>query len=346
MKSVTTEQVRQCGAGIILSNTYHLFLLPGADAVARMGGLHKMLNWNGPMLTDSGGFQIFSLGHGGVADEIKGRGRNNFPKTLLKINEEGATFRSYIDGSIHTLTPEISIDVQQKLGADIILVLDECTPFNSDKNYTARSMRRSHSWELRSLKQFEKNNDYKQALYGIVQGGIYPDLRKESADFVAQQDFFGQAVGGSLGGDKEQMHEVVSIACQHLHPERPTHLLGIGGIRDLWNGVAQGIDTFDCVHPTRLARHGCALITPQTESEREHLNLKNACHKTQLGPIDESCNCYCCRNFSRSYIHYLFKAQEMLGGQLLAIHNISFMVRLAHQIRQSIKLASGIANVS
>lgn len=336
IKGVTTEQAKEAGVDIILSNTYHLLIQPGPDIVAAHGGLHKMMNWDGPMLTDSGGFQIFSLGHGGVAQEIKGRNRTQTPRTLKKIDEEGAVFRSYVDGKIHRLTPELSIDIQRKLGADLILVLDECTPFHTDRQYTARSMERSHRWEMRSLKEFQKGHDGRQALYGIVQGGVYPDLRKESASFVAEQPFFGQAIGGSLGGEKEQMREVVGYACDYLNPERPTHLLGIGGLADIWNGVTFGIDTFDCVHPTRLARHGGALVKPGFNEGREHINLKNACYKEDYTALDPECNNYSSK-FSRAYIHYLFKANELLAGTLLTIHNMAFMVRLAREIRDAIK---------
>lgn len=335
VKGLTTAQVKEAGVDIILSNTYHLLVNPGPEMVAMHGGLHKMMNWDGPMLTDSGGFQIFSLGHGGVAQEIKGRNRNQTPKTLKKITEEGAVFRSYLDGRIHHLTPEFAIDIQRKLGADLILVLDECTPFHSDRSYTVRSMERSHRWELRSLKEFQRLDDGKQALYGIVQGGIYPDLRKESASFVADQPFFGQAIGGSLGGDKEQMREVVGYASEYLNPERPTHLLGIGGLADIWSGVTFGIDTFDCVHPTRLARHGGALVKPSLYNGKEHINLKNSCYKGDYTPLDPQGSSYASQ-FTKAYIHYLLKANEFLAGTLLTIHNMAFMMRLAAEIRQSI----------
>lgn len=338
MKSISTEELSNTGAEIMLSNTYHLMLQPTADIVALNGGLHKMLNWDKPMLTDSGGFQIFSLGYGGVANEIKGRRSlpNFCNRTLLKITEEGAFFRSYIDGSKHVVTPEISIEVQRKLGADIILTFDECTPFHVEKSYTEKSMNRSHRWELRSLNAFNKNDDGNQALYGIIQGGIYEDLRIISSDFVSQHDFFGQAIGGSLGGTKEQMHDIVAMVSRHINNNRPTHLLGIGGITDIWNGVKHGIDTFDCVHPTRLARHGGALCCPHLNGGKEFININNNCFRTDTNPIDNNCDCYCCKNFSRSYIHHLFKAKEMLGGHLLTIHNARFMVRLMNTIRTSI----------
>jgi queuine tRNA-ribosyltransferase len=227
MKSISTADLAATGAEIMLSNTYHLLLQPGADIVAKNGGLHGMLNWNGPMLTDSGGFQIFSLGCGSVANEVKGRRNVPSPrnKTLLKITDEGAFFRSYIDGTTHCLTPELSVRVQKKLGADLILAFDECTPFHVSKAYTASSMDRSHRWGLRSLTEFGKTCNGSQALYGIIQGGIYEDLRKESAEFVARNDFFGQAIGGSLGGTREQMHSIVEMTSNFTARGRPTHLL-------------------------------------------------------------------------------------------------------------------------
>lgn len=335
LKGVTMQQAKEAGVDIILSNTYHLMLQPGAEIVAKNGGLHKMMHWQGPMLTDSGGFQIFSLGHGGVAKEIKGRNRKNVPKTILRIEEKGATFKSYLDGSIHQLTPELSIEVQRKLGADLILVLDECTPFHANRDYTARSMELSHRWETRSLQAFEQTHDGSQALYGIVQGGIYPDLREISASFVANKPFFGQAIGGSLGGTKEQMHTVVEATCKLLNPMRPTHLLGIGGISDIWNGIEQGIDTFDCVHPTRLARHGGALVKPSLYNGKEHINLKNTQYKEDTAPLDAEGKSYA-SHFSRSYLHHLLKAEPYLAGTLLTIHNLSFMADLAQAIRKAI----------
>ncbi len=338
MKGVTMDQVRDTGAEIILANTYHLLLQPGPDVVETLGGLHDMVGWKGPMMTDSGGFQIFSLGHGTVADEIKGRRNQQGAKALRSISEEGATFRSYLDGSTHTLTPEISIATQQKLGADLIFTLDECTAFHDSREYTAKATARSHRWEKRSLDYFLAHNTQSQALYGIVQGGVYEDLRRESTQFVSENAFFGQAIGGSLGGDKAQMHDIVSLSCENLTQTRPTHLLGIGIVDDILHGVACGIDTFDCVHPTRIARHGCALVsTSISESAKDHINLKNSRFKEDRSPIDRTCTCYCCRNFSRGYLHHLFKANEMTGGQLLTIHNIAFMSNFLRSIRKSIQ---------
>ena len=336
MKAATPGDLVASGTQIILSNTYHLMLQPGSELIARQGGLHKFCGWNGPMLTDSGGFQIFSLGHGSVADEIKGRGSPNRPQTLLKITEEGARFRSYIDGRLHMLTPERSIHIQRELGADLIVVLDECTPFHADKAYTGRSLSMSHRWGKRCMDEFargyDKGND-QQALYGIIQGGVYEDLRQEAADFVNSQPFFGHAVGGTLGGDKAQMQEVVAYATRNLKRDRPIHLLGIGGISDILSGVEQGIDTFDCVAPTRMARHGGALLP---KADKERINLNNACFREDPNPLWDECLCYCCKNFSRAYLHHLLKSKEILGMQLVTIHNISIMNRLLRDIRAAI----------
>lgn len=334
IKGAGPEDLKAVNTDIILSNTYHLLLRPGPDLIEQMGGLHKFMGWDGPMLTDSGGFQIFSLGHGSVAEEIKGNKQTKQASTLRKITEEGATFKSYIDGSTHTLTPESSIDVQRKLGADFILVLDECTPFHVDKSYTQRSMEMSHRWAKRSMEEFKRKHNGKQALYGIVQGGVYDDLRLISSEFVSSQDFFGHAIGGSLGANKEQMYEVVDYAMAGLKKDRPVHLLGIGGIDDIWENVSKGIDTFDCVSPTRLARHAWALI--RTEKNYK-LNLRNARFKTDPTTLDPECDCNTCRTYSRAYIHYLLKAKEMQGVRLLVIHNMRFMTRLLETIRAAIK---------
>lgn len=322
---------------IILSNTYHLFIEPGSDLVAEHGGLHKFMGWNKPMLTDSGGYQIFSLGYGSVSSEIKGA-REFKNKTLLKINENGAIFRSYRNGDKKLLTPELSIQIQNKLGADIILTLDECTPFCFSKEKTTKSMHRSHRWELRSLEEFKKLPTDNQALYGIVQGGVYEDLRIISTNFVNQNDFFGVAVGGSLGATKEQMYDIVNFTMSRLRKDRPVHLLGIGNIADIFNGVQNGIDTFDCVHPTRIARHGCALVMREyrDRDDKEHINLNNSKYKNDMSPIDTTCDCYTCKNFTKAYLHHLIKSEEMLYMSAITIHNIHFMNRLMKKIRTSV----------
>lgn len=347
IRGMTPEQMRAEQTQIILGNTYHLMLQPGGEAVARLGGLHAMMGWDGPMLTDSGGFQIFSLGGGSASAEIKGNRKSERPRTLLSIEEEGAVFRSYIDGSTHKLSPEDSIRVQRQLGADIILVLDECTPYEVERDYTANSMALTHRWAERSVAEFDRAAEGSagpQALYGIVQGGVYEDLRRESAEFTADQPYFGHAVGGCLGSDTFELEGVVAMAMGPLNAAtstpRPVHLLGIGGARDIWDGVAKGIDTFDCVNPTRLARHGSAYLRPvfaENDDDRDYVNLKNARFRDDDGPLDPECQCYTCRNFSRSYLHHLIKAGEITATQYLAIHNVAFMNRLMADVRAAIR---------
>ena len=342
LKSYSTIDAKKYNTQIILSNTYHLMLQPGSKIIAQHGGLHNFMNWNGPMLTDSGGFQIFSLGYGSVADEIKGRGNlKNRNKSLLNISEEGALFKSYVDGRNHLLSPEKSIDIQRDIGADLILVFDECTPFHVDKSYTAKSMKRSHRWSTRSINSFERKNIYSsnggsaglQALYGIIQGGIHEDLRDESIDFnLNSKSFFGLAIGGSLGSSKEEMYKVVKYTSSKLNNNHPVHLLGIGDPSDIWNLVRWGIDTFDCVSPTRLARHGAAL----TKSRKGKINLKNSEFKNKIEPIDKTCECETCKHYTLSYLHHLLKSQELLVLTLITGHNIHFMNSLMKYIRDSI----------
>ncbi|MCC7037896.1 MAG: tRNA guanosine(34) transglycosylase Tgt [Alphaproteobacteria bacterium] len=333
VKGLSPMQLRAEQVDIILSNTYHLMLSPGADLVAEMGGLHKFMNWDGPMFTDSGGFQIFSLGHGSVADEIKGKANRIREKSILKITEEGAEFRSYLDGRKWFLTPESSIDIQRKLGADLIVQLDECTPYHVDKEYTARSMEMSCRWGDRSLAEWKRKDDGKQKMYGIVQGGVYPDLRKESCEWTANADFFATAIGGSLGSTKEQMYEVVAMCAPMIHPTRPVHLLGIGSFIDVFSNVLSGIDTFDCVSPTRIARHGWAMVKG---APKERLNIRNARYVNDPDPVDSTCDCMACKNHSRAYIHHLFRVGELLGMQLLSIHNVATMTRLMRDVRKGI----------
>ena len=343
IKGVSTETMRSLNTAIILSNTYHLHVYPGYAWVAKHGGLHKIMDWSGPMMTDSGGFQIFSLGHGGVSQEIKGKGQNR-KRYPVKITEKGATFRSYRDGSSLTLTPELSMTIQHALGADLVMPLDECTPFHQSYRQTQEAMERSHRWEMRSLKMFQKlNTSGQQTLYGIVQGGVHPDLRQQSVDFVNQTGFWGQAIGGSLGRDHHEMHDVVSRTSALMDPARPKHLLGIGYVRDILHGVRCGLDTFDCVHPTRLARHGGALITAhywQDANEpihtRESLNISRSLFADDQRPIDDQCLCPTCQQYTRAYLHYLWKSQELLALTALTIHNVFYMNRLMAEIRAHI----------
>lgn len=333
IKTLSPAQVREAGADIILGNTYHLMLQPGADLIARMGGLHKFTGWNGPMLTDSGGFQVFSMGHGSVADEIKGRNRNQ-RKSILDLTEDGAKFRSYLDGRMWTLNPEISMDLQRKLGADLIVQMDECPPYHVTKDYTENSMRMSHRWADRSLRAFETTHDGTQALYGIVHGGIYKDLRVESAQFIASRPFFATAVGGCLGGSDEEMYGILEWCRPHLHPDRPVHFLGIGRFKDVFRSVRLGIDTFDCVSPTRIARHGMALIRG---APNEKINLLNARYRDDPEPLDPTSDLTCSNGFSKAYIHHLFKAGEMLAYQIVTQHNISVITRLMREVRTAIR---------
>ena len=334
VKAAGPSELAEVGADIILANTYHLLIQPGPDLVARMGGLHDFMAWSGPMLTDSGGFQIFSLGAGATANEIKGSRQDKRNPLLTELNDEGAVFRSPRDGATHRLTPEISIDIQRKLGADLIVVLDECTPFHVDRDYTARSLELTHRWADRSLAEFDRRHDGRQALYGVIQGGVYEDLRREGAEFVASRPFFGHAVGGCLGAHSDQMYDIVGYATRPLADDRPVHLLGIGGMRDIWEGVALGIDTFDCVTPTRIARHGWALVR---RAKDHRVNMRNARHREDAGPLDPECDCRACATVSRAYLHHLLKANEILGLQLLTLHNMRFMTRLMATIRAALR---------
>jgi queuine tRNA-ribosyltransferase len=333
IKNLTPDAMREAQTDIILANTYHCMIQPGADLVEKMGGLHEFMQWDGPMMTDSGGFQIFSMGFGSIADEIKGRGKSR-EKSILKITEDGARFRSYWDGTEINLTPELSIDVQRKLGADLIYQLDECTAYHHDKAYTESSMHRSHRWGDRCLVEFDKHNDGKQALYGIVQGGIYKDLRDLSVQHLHERPYFGTAIGGCLGATDEEMCEIVSWCMEDVPQGRPVHLLGIGRIQDVFSFVRLGITTFDCVSPTRIARHGWALMKGTPDQK---LNLRNAQFKDDADPIDARIDCSASQNYSRAYIHHLLKSGELLGLQLLSLHNVAVMNTLMREIREAIK---------
>jgi queuine tRNA-ribosyltransferase len=310
VKSLTPSQLSDLGASLILANTYHLYLRPGDELIAQMGGLHRFMHWDGPILTDSGGFQVFSL--------AKNR----------SIDQNGATFRNHIDGSIHQLGPEKSISIQENLGADIIMAFDECAePY--DKAYSQEAMSRTHSWAERCL-QVKTRSD--QALFGIIQGGIFEDLRRESAEFIASLDFPGIAIGGlSVGETKPEMHSVLDLVDYVLPENKPRYLMGVGTPEDLINGIQRGIDMFDCVLPTRLARHNAAMTR-----FGKRLNVVNAQFAEDPNPIDEACACYTCQNFSRSYIRHLTVSKEMLSATLLSIHNLHTLITLVNDIRQAI----------
>lgn len=338
IKGVTIDQLVQANTQIILSNTYHLMLQPGSELIKKAGGLHKFMGWNGPLFTDSGGFQIFSLGHGNVCSEIKGVRNILKQRTLMNLTEDGARFRSYIDGRIVNLTPEKSVQIQMDLGADIIVSMDECTPYHVSKLYTANSMEKSKRWTLRSLAEMKKYEQKGQALLAVIQGGVYKDLRQESANFANENNFHGFAIGGSLGKTKCEMYDVVAMTTEMLDKNRNVHLLGIGGVEDIFECVKYGIDTFDCVAPTRIARHGVAIVklNESRTKPQNYINLNNAVFRDDFLPISEGCHCYTCRNFSNAYIHHLIKAHEVLAGNLISIHNIFTMNRLMNDIRQSI----------
>ena len=306
VNTLTPAQVKELGATLVLSNTYHLYLRPGDDVVAGLGGLHRFMRWPHPMLTDSGGFQVFSLAQ------------------TRQIDDEGVTFRSHIDGSMHRFTPQRSIRIQENLGADIIMAFDECSDPN-DHEYSRLAMERTHRWAEICVKAKRRGD---QALFGIVQGGVQPDLRAESAKFIASLDTPGIAIGGlSVGETKEEMHVTLDVVTPLLPENKPRYLMGVGTPEDLINGVARGVDIFDCVLPTRLARHHSAF------APEGRLNLMNATFARDERPVDETCDCYTCKTFTRAYIRHLIVAKELLAGTLISIHNLRALIRLMEQIR-------------
>ncbi|HET9911549.1 MAG TPA: tRNA guanosine(34) transglycosylase Tgt, partial [Anaerolineales bacterium] len=313
VKTLTPAQVRELGATLVLSNTYHLYLRPGDDIVSELGGLHRFMRWPHPMLTDSGGFQVFSLAQ------------------TRQIDDEGVTFKSHIDGSTHRFTPQSSIRIQENLGADIIMAFDECSDPN-DHEYSKLAMERTHRWAEICVKAKRRGD---QALFGIVQGGVQTDLRAASAKFIASLDTPGIAIGGlSVGESKDEMHATLDVVTPLLPEDKPRYLMGVGTPEDLINGVLRGIDIFDCVLPTRLARHHSAF------APEGRLNLMNASFARDERPIDETCDCYTCKTFTRAYVRHLIVAKELLAGTLISIHNLRALIRLMEQIR--IYIAEGV----
>jgi queuine tRNA-ribosyltransferase len=310
VKAVPPRDLYELQAALILSNTYHLYLRPGDDLVREMGGLHRFMAWDKPILTDSGGFQVFSLAQ------------------INRIDDEGVTFRSHIDGSAHRLTPETSMRIQENLGADIIMCFDQC-PLPKDRAVVETAVERTNRWAARCRQQHHDNRV--QALFGIQQGGIYEDQRAKSSAFLTELDFPGYAVGGlAVGESKGEMYTILD-ACVPMLPElKPRYLMGVGAPDDLCHAVMRGIDMFDCVLPTRIARHG-AVFTPDGT-----VNLRNLVHARDERPIDDRCDCYCCIHFTRAYLRHLVKAQELLGHYLLSVHNIRFLIRLMHALRAAI----------
>ncbi len=337
VKTLLPAEVAALGYDIVLGNTFHLMLEPGPEVVAAHGGLHGFMSWPGPIVTDSGGFQVFSMGHGTVADEIKGRASQGAERegAILAIEEEGVRFRSYTDGGERFLSPEGSMEVQAALGSDIALAFDECTPFNVSRDYTAASTERTHRWLRRCLDWHAEHGPSGQAVYGIVQGGVHEDLRRASAEAVAASGCAGIAIGGSLGENKAQMHEVVGWATEELPEARPRHLLGIGEIDDLIRGVELGIDTFDCAMPTRIARHGMALV-PEPDA-RWRVNLLNGRFRDDLEPILAGCSCPACAGgMSRAYLRHLVRQRELTGLRLLTLHNLTFVAGVMERLRAAI----------
>ena len=314
VKTLTPEQVSETNAGIILSNTYHLWLRPGEDTIKKAGGLHKFMNYKGPILTDSGGFQVFSLAKNKKKD----------------ITEEGVHFKSHIDGKKLLLTPELSIEIQNKLDSDIAMSFDECPPASADYNYLKNSVERTLRWAKRGKDAFNNEN---QSLFGIIQGGPIEELRKFSAIETVKMDFDGYSIGGVAndGESKEDMYKAIDYSIPYIPDNKPRYLMGVGEPIDILEGIERGIDMFDCVLPTRLARHGNAF------TKTGKINLKNAKYKEDFTPIEQTCDCYTCKNYTKAYIKHLINCEESLGGTLLSIHNIRFLIKLTEEIRESIK---------
>ena len=313
VKTLTPEELKEMHSAVILSNTYHLWLRPGEDVVAHAGGLHKFMNYDGPILTDSGGFQVFSLAKNKKKD----------------IVEEGVHFKSHLDGKSLFLTPELSIQIQNKLDSDIAMSFDECIPYPATYEYAKASTERTLRWAKRGKEAFNNPN---QSLFGIVQGGEYEELRKYSAIETVKMDFDGYSIGGtSVGEDKPTMYKMIDDAIQYLPIDKPRYLMGVGDPIDILEGVERGVDMFDCVLPTRIARHGNAF------TRDGKINIKNAKYKEDFTPIEEHCDCYTCKNFTKAYVRHLIVSNESLGGRLLSIHNIRFLIRLVEEIRTSIQ---------
>jgi queuine tRNA-ribosyltransferase len=335
VRGLESEEVAGLGYELILGNTYHLFVSPGPDRIAAAGGLHGFMGWKRPLITDSGGFQVFSLAHGGVADEVKGSGRPGGEQgSVVSIGEEGVRFRSYKDGSSLFISPEVSMEVQAKLGSDIALVFDECTPYHADREYTAKSTERTHRWLERCLKWHGEHGPERQALFGIVQGGVHEDLRRGSAQAVSEAGVDGLAIGGTLGRNKEEMREVLAFTAPLLPEGAPKHLLGIGEVDDLLVGIALGLDVFDCAVPTRLARHGVALV-PDPEN-RFRMDLRKAGWAGDRNPLVDGCPCPACQHHDRDYISYLSRAEELTAVRLLCLHNLTYMHELTTAARDAI----------
>ncbi len=370
VKALAPDDLKAIGLQLLIANTYHLALRPGADKIAELGGLHELMNWRRPLMTDSGGFQVFSLGAairdgvGKIADifpdeQIAGeQGRRgaeeNFPPApphprtparvsatpLCKIDDDGVTFKNHLDGAIMRLDPEISIRIQHQLGADFIVAFDECTSPLDTYAYTREALRRTHRWAEQCIEQHAKTkrDASQQSLFGIVQGGAYRDLREESARVIGGLPFDGLCIGGSLGKSKNEMHAILDWTIPLLPDNKPRHLLGIGELQDIVEGVTRGIDLFDCASPTRWARNGTLLVSRAiAENAEQRINISNARFALDRAPIDPNCDCYTCQNFSRAYMHHLHRAKELVYYRLATIHNLRFMMRFMRDLRSAIR---------
>lgn len=329
IKAVDSSVMNQLGVDLMFCNTYHLMLHPGADVVENLGGLHQFMRRQGPLITDSGGFQVFSLAYGGVHQELKSAGQKKNAGSVVRITEEGVTFRSYRDGSPVVLTPESSVRAQKSLGADIIIPLDELPPYHIDPRALRRSFERTHRWQERSLRQHRLDLRH-QSMYGVVHGGVDDALRAESLKTLLDLGFDGLAVGGSLGKERSQMVEMLSRLMPQAPAGLPVHLLGIADLPSIEACLPLGIDTFDSSYPTKAARHGMLLTS------RGVVKIDRACYRSDPEPVDPSCDCLTCSQYSAAYLHHLFKAHETTGLTLASIHNIRFMVRRFAEVRQQI----------
>lgn len=381
VKAVTPDDLESIGLQLLIANTYHLALRPGSEKIAELGGLHAFMNWHRPLMTDSGGFQVFSLGaairdgvgkiadifpdenqegargRGGEADASRVSRAPTLPRShsptlplsssptprgtpLCKIDDDGVTFRSHLDGAIMRLDPEISIQIQHQLGADFIVAFDECTSPLDTYEYTRTALARTHRWAERCIDQHAKTkrDAARQSLFGIVQGGAYRDLREESAHVISGLPFDGLCIGGSLGKSKKEMHAILDWTIPLLPDAKPRHLLGIGELQDIVEGVARGIDLFDCASPTRWARNGALIVSKEiAENVEQRINISNARFAMDASPIDPHCDCYTCQNFSRAYLHHLHRAKELIYYRLATIHNLRFMMRFMQSIREAIR---------
>jgi queuine tRNA-ribosyltransferase len=329
IKAVDAQAFEAINSDLIFCNTYHLMLHPGADIVQKAGGIHKFMNRQKPIITDSGGFQVFSLMYGGVAQEIKSSGTKKTDSQVLKISEEGVTFRSYRDGAKFVLTPETSIQAQKQIGADIILAFDELPPYHMSAQHLKRSFDRTHRWEERSLLEHQKNPN-NQALYGIIHGGIDPALRQKSAEILGAMDFDGYSIGGSVGKNHEEMFQMLDQLMPHIPEDKPNHLLGIGDLRAIKGMVEAGIDTFDSSYPSKSARHGVLFVSDGV------VRIGQTVYKDKFEPVQADCACYTCQNYTAAYLHHLLKAHELSFFTLATIHNFQYMAALMEKYRQMI----------